>query len=634
METDPILTAWALNELPLDQQSAVEEALLHDPRMRGEAAAVQGFCRFLSSQLQDSETALTEAQRGYITRAADPLRPLRYTGDEPAVIVRQASKKSRGAAWWRENHEVVVPLAAAAVLVLASLWFVYHDRNMTEPARTAKAATGAAPAASPAPPPAPMLAASSGGSGSASMVATGGTSPRFSSSLNSSSHDRSAGDWSRQAISRGSRNSPSGSSSEGRAWGAVPAGFQSSSQDSFTILSRANDGRMGRAVARIEITHTLPQVVAGRKMSELDAAASLGKDVSAAAGLREAPVPSRADSPLASLASLDGTSLPSPRLAELVSAGGQVAHGNSAPADPTWSPEVRDLVAIPEANPARHAAREALLDRNAAPEERVAAFPVGGVWTDARQQRACQVPLPLGRGSFATLRRRLGTGQRPLPEEIRIEEWINAFEFEETDAAGAAGDHPLALRHETADSPWQKGSRLARLVITGARARTTAEVRGVTLEFDPMRVRAYRIVGFENRGKTFPLGLPASEVARQTSLAILAEFVPATTGDTSSVPLVATVRYDLPDGRQGVFDTPVKDSGAALASASADMRFTTAVAAFGLLLQAPPAREVAATLLQIRALARESLGEDRDGRRGEFLLMMDRARAMLERSSL
>lgn len=390
---------------------------------------------------------------------------------------------------------------------------------------------------------------------------------------------------------------------------------------------------MGRAVARIEITHTLPQVVAGLKMSELDAAASLGKDVSAAAGLREAPALGHAGSPLAALAPLDGESLPSPRFAELVGGRRPVTPGPGEPADPTWSREVRDLVAIPEAAPPHHATREALLDRNATSEERVAALPLGGVWTDARKQRACQVPLPLGRSSFATLRRRLGAGQRPLPEEIRIEEWINAFAFEEAGTTDAAGAHPLAVRHETTDSPWQKGSRLARLVITGTAPRTMAEVRGVTLEFDPMRVRAYRIVGFENRGRTFPLGVPASGAARQTSLAILAEFVPATTGDTSGVPLVATVRYDLPDGRQGVFDTPVRDSGAALASASADMRFTTAVAAFGLLLQAPPGREVAAGLLQIRALARDSLGEDRDGRRGEFLLMMDRAGAMLERSS-
>ncbi len=57
---------------------------------------------------------------------------------------------------------------------------------------------------------------------------------------------------------------------------------------------------------------------------------------------------------------------------------------------------------------------------------------------------------------------------------------------------------------------------------------------------------------------------------------------------------------------------------------SADFRFAAAVASFGLVLRESPHRGDA-TLALAGSLAAEALGEDRDGKRGEFLRLVRRA---------
>lgn len=90
--------------------------------------------------------------------------------------------------------------------------------------------------------------------------------------------------------------------------------------------------------------------------------------------------------------------------------------------------------------------------------------------------------------------------------------------------------------------------------------------------------------------------------------------------------MTVRLRYKDPQGtRSRLLSTAVVDRGNA--HASTDMRFASAVAAFALVLRGSEHRG-GATYAMVMALAQEARGEDVEGYRGEFISMVDRARAL------
>ncbi|MEM8882655.1 MAG: von Willebrand factor type A domain-containing protein [Planctomycetota bacterium] len=161
----------------------------------------------------------------------------------------------------------------------------------------------------------------------------------------------------------------------------------------------------------------------------------------------------------------------------------------------------------------------------------------------------------------------------------------------------------------------------------------------VQVEFNPARVAAYRLIGYENR--TLAAEGFANETvdggelgAGQASVALY-EIVPAGLGHAlpgveklryreneapSGSPELLTVKVRYRDTDPRRVEHPVVDGGAAYANASDDFRFTAGVAAFGMLLRDDGHR----------GAATYGMAEELVGRRDPELLTLMRAAARLD----
>ncbi|MBI5368940.1 MAG: VWA domain-containing protein [Planctomycetes bacterium] len=190
---------------------------------------------------------------------------------------------------------------------------------------------------------------------------------------------------------------------------------------------------------------------------------------------------------------------------------------------------------------------------------------------------------------------------------------------------------------------------------------TIAKDVKVQIEFNPARVSAYRLLGYENRllakedfnddrkdageigaghtvtalyeivpaGVALPAGAAASvdplKYAPQPAAAAAPAPAPgAGSGETCTVKL----RYKQPDGDTSALMTfPLSDADNAFDRATGDFRFAAAVAGYGMLLRHS---EHAAGLTwdAITEIAGSSLGADRTGYRKEFLELARKAKAL------
>jgi Ca-activated chloride channel family protein len=152
----------------------------------------------------------------------------------------------------------------------------------------------------------------------------------------------------------------------------------------------------------------------------------------------------------------------------------------------------------------------------------------------------------------------------------------------------------------------------------------------IQVEFNPAAVVRYRLVGYENRAladEDFEDDQKdAGEIGAGHTVTALYEIVPARGGRGE----VATVRlrYKEPDAEKSEsLSVAVADAGARLEDLSADFRFASAVAEFGMRLRGSQhvARGGYDDLL---ARASAASGPDLDGRRAEFLRLVASARSL------
>jgi len=183
----------------------------------------------------------------------------------------------------------------------------------------------------------------------------------------------------------------------------------------------------------------------------------------------------------------------------------------------------------------------------------------------------------------------------------------------------------------------------------GATLVTVAKDVKLQVEFNPERVAAYRLIGYENRllaTRDFDDDTKdAGEIGAGHSVTALYELVPAGIDDADTPPIelryrpaaaagraaepaaatvsnetmTVKVRYKEPDGDTSRLLTfPVVDDGLTLAGASDDLRWAAAVAEFGMLLRDSEHAGVA-TIEQVERLADSARGRDVGGYRTEFL---------------
>jgi Ca-activated chloride channel family protein len=182
---------------------------------------------------------------------------------------------------------------------------------------------------------------------------------------------------------------------------------------------------------------------------------------------------------------------------------------------------------------------------------------------------------------------------------------------------------------------------------------TIAKDVKLQVEFNPAKVEAYRLVGYENRtlaAQDFNDDKKdAGEIGAGHTVTALYEVVPPGAGGYPSVddlkyqekPALQTpdlvesedllnvkLRWKEPDEDVSTkIEVPVVDEGRSLAQAGPDMAFASAVASFGMLLRGSD-HAGSATWDTVLELAERGRGEDRDGYRAEFLRLAQVAKGL------
>lgn len=183
------------------------------------------------------------------------------------------------------------------------------------------------------------------------------------------------------------------------------------------------------------------------------------------------------------------------------------------------------------------------------------------------------------------------------------------------------------------------------------------------IEFNPSRVKGYRLVGYENRllnDEDFNDDKKdAGEMGAGHTVTALYELIPAGSEEkvagidplkyqsdgkkeikTSNVKanpdaelMTVKLRYKEPDGDVSTkIEIPVRGKVINLNRTSDNYRFSAAVAQFGLLLRDSKFK-ARATMDDVIDLARDSRGEDDEGYRSEFISMVRLARTMKQWSA-
>jgi Ca-activated chloride channel family protein len=184
---------------------------------------------------------------------------------------------------------------------------------------------------------------------------------------------------------------------------------------------------------------------------------------------------------------------------------------------------------------------------------------------------------------------------------------------------------------------------------------TIAKDVKIQIEFNPAIVKAYRLIGYENRilaAEDFNNDKKdAGEIGAGHTVTALYELVPigghidtpsvdplkyqpqsqavdATTpsiASRSGETMTVKLRYKQPDGdTSSLIEQPVVDGSLAFSSASADTRFAAAVAAFGMLLRDSP-HKGSATYSLVSDLAGGATINDVGGYRAEFQTLVQKA---------
>jgi Ca-activated chloride channel family protein len=185
---------------------------------------------------------------------------------------------------------------------------------------------------------------------------------------------------------------------------------------------------------------------------------------------------------------------------------------------------------------------------------------------------------------------------------------------------------------------------------------TIAKDVKVQVEFNPAKVGAYRLIGYANRllaAQDFNDDTKdAGEIGAGHTVTALYEIIPPELvgeqfGEQSEVDdlkyqkpredseltgsdelLTVKLRYKQPDGDEStLIEKPVVDDGAGLNDASGDFQFAAAVAGFGMLLR-DSAYTGDATFETMLDLAAAGLEHDPDGRRAEFIELVERAKML------
>jgi Ca-activated chloride channel homolog len=184
---------------------------------------------------------------------------------------------------------------------------------------------------------------------------------------------------------------------------------------------------------------------------------------------------------------------------------------------------------------------------------------------------------------------------------------------------------------------------------------TIAKDVKIQIEFNPAKVQAYRLVGYENRmlaSEDFNDDTKdAGELGSGHTVTALYEIIPVGVKDdfTKSVDplkyqsndkkivsnntseiMTIKLRYKKPDEDISKLIThPINDDKIALVNTSDNFRFSAAVAEFGLLLRSSEYKQQA-SYQQVVSMAKSAKGNDGNGYRAEFIQLVQAATSLVK----
>lgn len=186
----------------------------------------------------------------------------------------------------------------------------------------------------------------------------------------------------------------------------------------------------------------------------------------------------------------------------------------------------------------------------------------------------------------------------------------------------------------------------------GATLYTIAKDVKLQIEFNPAHVKAYRLIGYENRllrDEDFRDDTKdAGELGAGHSVTAIYEIIPANSkeeipgldplkyqdvkisDEALKSPEVMTVklRYKLPDADASIpLETPVYNKTLGLADVSETFNFSCAAVGYAMMLSDSEFK-AALTWDMVRDLARNNLGQDAEGYRAEFLQLIEKAQQL------
>ena len=183
---------------------------------------------------------------------------------------------------------------------------------------------------------------------------------------------------------------------------------------------------------------------------------------------------------------------------------------------------------------------------------------------------------------------------------------------------------------------------------------TIAKDVKLQLEFNPVKVKSFRLIGYENRvlaHRDFNDDQKdAGDIGAGHTVTALYEIVPTGAASSGARPVVdplkyqrtitpserahsnelltLKMRYKAPDGeRSELAEWPILDQETTMRAASNDFAFAAAVAAFGMILRDSPHRGQA-SIGMVEDLATRGAAIDLFGYRAEFLTLVNRAQSL------
>ncbi|MFC1584489.1 von Willebrand factor type A domain-containing protein [Fibrobacterota bacterium] len=189
----------------------------------------------------------------------------------------------------------------------------------------------------------------------------------------------------------------------------------------------------------------------------------------------------------------------------------------------------------------------------------------------------------------------------------------------------------------------------------GGTLMTIAKDVKIQVEFNPDRVKAYRLIGYENRmlkAEDFNNDKKdAGELGAGHTVTALYQVVPA--GVEIELPGIDALKYQNPNALNNIHSSelltvkfrykspqdtvsklivkPLKDRVVKLSDMSADFRFSAAVAGFGMLLRGSKQKGTI-SYSGIIDMAKKARGKDDEGYRAEFIRLVQLARLLDEKT--